>query len=171
MFLNQFRSTWNVTEKLLLNATKLEWLSLPGDIQKVLIDQKSSFSFLNLTFFNWGFVNSPVELFANTTLLSLIPMDLQILFPTIKVSSEKISFDSILNVTLLSQKRPSALSMIGDMLLDFSPIPMVRYKRQILVGSHGHKLPPPPTPFDVIRQAALRAYVVVQKSGINMKLF
>lgn len=177
MVLNQFRTTWNVTEKLVSNLTRLEWSSLPGDIQKSLLDQKASYSFLNLTFLNWGIVNLPTDLFANTTLLSLISKEFQVLFPVLKVSLDKISYDNILNVTLLRQGFPNVFMMIGEMLHEFNlpppppPSPLRRFKKQALLGHRGPKLPPPPTPFDVFYKAVMNAAIIVKQSGISMRPF
>jgi hypothetical protein len=171
MILNQFRTNWNVTEKLLSNATKLEWLSLPGDIQKALLDQKASYSFLKLSFLNLGIVDLPSDLFANTTLLSLISKEFQVLFPIVKASLDKITYDNILNITLLRQGFPNVYKMIGDMLQEFKPKPFDRFKRQAVLGHRGPKLPPPPTPFDAIHKAVHHAVLIVKQAGISMKPF
>jgi hypothetical protein len=171
MVLNQFRTNWNVTEKLLSNATKLEWSSLPGDIQKALLDQKASYSFLKLTFLNLGIVDLPTDLFANTTILSLISKEFQVLFPTVKASLDKITYDNILNVTLLRQGFPNVFKMIGDMLHEFKPQPFDGFKRQAVLGHRGPKLPPPPTPFDALHKAVQHAVLIVKQAGISMKPF
>ena len=129
-----------------------------------------------MTFLNWGIVNLPSDLFANTTLLSLISKEFQILFPTVKASLDKISYDNILNMTLLRQGFPNVFMMIGDMLHEFDlpqflPSPFHRFKRQAFLGHHGPKLPPPPTPFDVVYKAVMNAIMIVKQSGINMRPF
>ena len=177
ILLNQvdFRSKWNVIERLSSKATKLEWSSVPADLQKLLLDQKASLSFLDLTFLKWGFVNSPAEQFANTTLLSLMPMDLQILLPTIKKTVDLISFDSIVNATIVKKGKHS--DVLSDMMRQFNDHHIIRFRRSNSREKHGNRgsryqpPPPPPNPFDVINRALMNAAFVVANAGLSFRFF
>ena len=170
----QFRKTWNVTERLASKATRLDWATIPADIQKTLLDQKASLAFLNLKFIDWGFVNSPAEQFANTTLLSLMPMDLQILVPTIKKSVDLISFDNIVNAVSLSSMPSKSSDILSELMNGFNNHPF-RFKRSNSRERHGgfrfQPPPPPPSPFDVLRVSMMNAAMLVANAGLSPRFY
>lgn len=105
VLLNQtgVQSLWNVRDNLDKSTTRLEWNSLPDNVKSFLKNQETNLGFLDLTFLDLNWVNSDKEKFHDTKLKSLISKDLNDKLPELFESTNKLSYDQLVNVDLLSQ--------------------------------------------------------------------
>lgn len=185
LFLNQakFRTTWNVTEKIEKGETKLEWSTIPADIKTLITDEKNTFSFLQLTFLDWGWVNANTDLFYNVTLMSLLPADVQAIIPNAKTIIDTVSFDTLVNISALklSIYKPkkfgfplghSAEKHLDEFVVQLGPEQVFKSFNNGQMRFKRHKsFPPMPNPFDVIKRAVMSAYQVLIKAAIPFRTF
>lgn len=90
---------WDV-QSLLNVTTRLEWTSLPENVKNAVSQQVASLSFLNTTFSDWNWVNS-TNLYANSTLFSILPSTLITILPNLTSLYGQLSLNDVVNITAL----------------------------------------------------------------------
>ena len=165
LLLNQtaVSASWNVTQALSLNQTKLDWATIPSSVQAILQQEQQSQQIAQLSFLAWGWVNSNTDMFANTTLASLLSTQSKALLPNMTALVSQLHFESVVNMTLLKGNRCNDLIESAMQIMQFNGI---RIKRAN--GFHNsmerrtRPPPPPPTPFDVITRVMMQTQQVLR---------
>ena len=105
---SQIQSKWNVTEQILLNATKLEWISLSNSVKAILLSQQINCTFLSLTFSHLGW-SSSTDQFAYTTLFSFLSSDFVAILSDVAQIVNHVSLDTILDSTKIKTNSIQAI--------------------------------------------------------------
>lgn len=92
---------FNVTIQLQTDVNNLNWTYLPTNVQSVLLAQTPSM-LINLSFLNWGFVDS-ANSFADSTVNSLLPTTVQNSLASVYILLAPLSFDLQVDLTALNQ--------------------------------------------------------------------
>ena len=116
---------WNVSERVIANKTRLEWASLPAGAKFLLLKQNSDLAFFNLTYLQWAWVDTR-SIFAQFTLLSLVPKEYLEFYPDILKIFNKLPFNMVLDakklcapetntVKCLHEKSQASISLINSL--------------------------------------------------------
>jgi hypothetical protein len=135
---------YNVNQN--FSASKLLWVNLPTPVQNLLSSQLVNLGLLNLSFLEWGWVNSNTDQFFNSTLYSLLSTNQVALLPNVTNLLNQISFSQVVNSTAL--RRSKGFNEACDSLrLSYLPVQELngRFKRA-RPGASFFRPPPPPPP-------------------------
>jgi hypothetical protein len=135
---------YNVNQN--FSASKLLWVNLPTPVQNLLSSQLANLGLLNLSFLEWGWVNSNTDQFFNSTLYTLLSTNQVALLPNVTNLINQISFSQVVNSTAL--RRSNGFNEACDSLrLSYLPVQELngRFKRA-RPGASFYRPPPPPPP-------------------------
>ncbi len=114
--------SYNVTHQVKLNATNLDWISLPSNVQTFLLTQSPKM-LLKSTFSQWAWTNSSSP-FANETFYSLLMPDVQNCILSASNLLAPIKFNmkidlSVLNKTLATLKKNDEKNLLVKFFQNF----------------------------------------------------
>ena len=92
--------SWNVTQQMINNSTRLSWSTIPSNVQTFLLNQETNLAFFNLTFGQLGWTG-PSDTFANTIVLSILPNEVTSILSNITQLTNQLTFSQLVNTTAL----------------------------------------------------------------------
>ena len=161
---------WDVSQALANNQTKLNWDSIPANVQTILLTERTQNLFLNLSFLDWGWVNSNTDAFSNSTLFSLLSSQAQATYANVSATLAQITFNTLVNTTLLRRQRPNryCLDDLSGSVKNNLDLKGSLSKRD---AKHSFFRPtPPPTPFNVIKRILSQAASKVNSYRLYLRM-
>jgi hypothetical protein len=156
ILLNQtvITNIWNVTHELNIYQTRLDWQTIPTKAKLILLSKKLFYDIANTSFYQWGWVNSNSDIYANITLKFLIKSESEAILLNIIDSLAKLKFDSFINITKLKLTSKHSFEDLNYIIMS-----ILKFKEYKIKNDTNLKRFAPLnlfTPFDIINQVYMR---------------
>jgi hypothetical protein len=161
---------WNVAQALANNQTKLNWDSIPANVQTILLTERTNNLFLNLTFLDWGWVNSNTDAFSGVTLFSLLSAQAQSVYANVSATLAPLTLNTLVNATLLRRQAPNRYCL-DDLSNSVKNVMQFKGSFSKRDAKHSFFRPTPaPTPFNVVKRILQQAGKVVNTYKLYLRM-